>query len=618
MCMHMLKLQRVARMRLSRHFLPVASRPVYHRPQEPLSYLQSSLARCIKPPRAHHYTGVPQPDLDENFQDIYDEEHVEFYRRDLAQKPEYSPFDQSALDAQYPSTKDPEPDTHYPDISCRDFTLPRNATGSILLRVYNSLNATSRSPVIMYFPSRGTNPIPTTNEHRVISELTKLTNSTTISVGYRVSPPFPLSLHDALAALDWARFNVPTVSLETYCQNNYDGRLMAVLGTGIGGSIAASIGATEGRESGIIATGAWLPIVDWAFDPLPGIPESNLSTIPRSPSLIEKYSQSELEEIDSDIISTYSQLADNPFLSSETLKSIRSRYLATPEDFTDPFVSPLYRFSSSGVNIWTDLISRVHSELLADPENPPTWVKTLPDTIFKRGPRRPVAYPPLDLVGKLTVPMMRIVSAEGDILHRQITEYVHAARISLFPSKIKTIEEKAREEAQELGKTHNNDIIKYEGIGWNFARDEARDEENEDINGKKGAQDDIEELESADTGLCMHEGKAAIVEDVKEEQDSRDNTAETNVVNVDELGYSKAGEIYVQHEIIPKAGHCLITAAGKIGSGMEEVKKMAAWINLVFGTEPSRAEHWKSVLQQERTKKALEAINTRLKRVSKL
>ncbi|KAK6337223.1 hypothetical protein TWF718_010004 [Orbilia javanica] len=617
--------------------LPAASRLAPRRPQQPPSSLQSWSSRRITSQAARLRESPYQldTDVDESVRDTYDEEHVAFYRDELANTPRYSLFDDIELNRQYPCHEDysePAPDL---GVSCRDIDLPRKARGSILLRIYDSLYTTSRSPVIIYFPSRGTNPLPLTYEHHVISLLTMLTNSTIISVGYRVSPPFPLSLHDAVAAMDWARSNVPTVSLEEYCENNYNGRLMAVLGTGIGGSLAASIGATDGRESGIIATGSWLPIVDWAFDPLPGIPESDLSTIPRSQSALEKYSQSEVEAIDPDLLSTYSQLADNPFLSSETLKTIRSHYLATPEDFTDPFVSPLYRFSSSGVNIWTNLISRVEAELLADPENPPAWIKALPDTVFKRGPRNPVSYPPLNLIGKLTVPMMRIVSAEGDILHRQITEYVHAARSSMFPAKSKTIEDIEREETLELGKTHNNDIFEEleslaneskTGVGWNIMSDESDEGEDGCVKAEGVGQNDIGVLESAEveaTGKpVVGEVKSEeVAEPEPEEQKilSQDDTAELEETSrdLDVLKYAKGAEIYIQHEVIPKSGHCLITAADKISGGMKEVERMAAWINSVFESEPKRAQHWKA--QQEQMKKAMEeAMAARRKRATKL
>ncbi|KAK6508022.1 hypothetical protein TWF481_006442 [Arthrobotrys musiformis] len=602
------------------HFPRTFSQPVFNisryayrctRSSKPLPYPQPELARSIALQRVQFSSSTQQLGASESLRDTYDEDHIEFYRKNIAQKRTYNPFDNLDAYEHYPCEKDYQPDTLQSSVSCKDFVLSRKATGSILLRIYNSSNATSKSPVIIYLPSRGTNPLPTTNEHYVISLLTRLTNATTICVGYRVSPPFPLSLHDALAAIDWARANVPTVSLDTYCQNNYDGRLMAVLGTGIGGSLAASIGATEGRESGIVATGAWLPIVDWAFDPLPGIPESSLSTIPRSLSSLEKYSQSEVEGIEPDLLPTYSKLADNPFLSSETLKSIRSTYLANPEDFTDPFASPLYRFSSSGVNIWTNLISRIKSELLADPENPPAWIDKLPNTIFKRGPRRPIPYPPLDLVGKLTVPMMRVVSAEGDILHQQITEYVHAARSSMFPTENKTIEEIEREEALELGKTHNNDIWEPKrGVGWNITEQETSDSEPEkvaapDVEGV--GRDSINKLETLQTGS---EGEELVNSNLNsklaaEEADSGD------------LKYGKGAETYIQHEIIPKAGHCLITGAGEIGCGIKEIESMAIWINSVFTSEPRRAMYWKS--QQEVFKKSLEAaLTAKRKRVSKL
>ncbi|KAK6343747.1 hypothetical protein TWF730_011336 [Orbilia blumenaviensis] len=589
------------RVRLSRNFLPTASQFTPRWPQNLPSYPRPWQHRY----RCYSYAASRGTQVDESLADLYSGDYIRFYCQNISGRPICEPFEN--LNNRYPCREDYQEASQL-GVSCHDFELPRKATGSILLRVYNASNTTSRSPVIVYLPSRETNPLSTTDEHHAISLLTKLTGATTISVGYRVSPPFPLSLHDALAAIDWVRANVPIVSLETYCKNNYDGRLMAVLGTGIGGSLAASISATEGLESGIIATGAWLPIVDWAFDPLPGIPESRLSTIPRSLARLAAYPKSQVEDIDPDILSTYSELADNPFLSSNRLEVIRSSYLAKPEDFTDPFVSPLYRFSSSGVNIWTELVSRMRSELLADPDNPPAWIRNLPDTIFKRGPRRPISYPPLHLIYKLTVPMMRIVSAEGDILHRQITEYVHAARSSIFPSEKKTIEERQEEETRELGKTHNNEIEAPDVfVGWDITDMSFSEYEDERGQGEKVMVESRPPYDSSMPGIP----------EMDKENDKGETQIKDNMAFIEQPKYAKGAEKYIQYDVIPKAGHCLITGATQLTDGIEEIKRMAAWLEWVFALGPNQAQEWKE--QQERWAIALqEAKYARRRRVPKL
>ncbi|KAK6537139.1 hypothetical protein TWF694_011337 [Orbilia ellipsospora] len=548
------------------------------------SRLQSTKARQVYPSRFH-----------ERSRPFYGSDYLEFYQKRIAGKARYDIFEENSL--QYPCAKDYRRTSPVAEnVSCEDVILPRKATGSICLRIYKSQGTDSKSPVIIYLPSRGTNPIRNTDEHHVISHLTRITRATTIAVGYRISPPFPLALQDALAAVDWARDNIPAVSLERFSED-YSGRLMVVLGTGLGGSLATSIGITEGRESGIIAAGAWMPVTDWAFDPLPGIPESNLSNLPKSPSSIlnrllefeddptnPQISISSLAEVpDSqleplgvtqDILSSLSDIADNPFLSSENLKNLRSRYLATPEEFTDPFVSPLYWFSSTGVNIWTELLAQIEQERLADPENPPAWIDTLPDDLFKRGLRRGKSYPPLNLIGKLTVPQLRIVSAEGDILHQQTKDFVNAAKASMFPKKRKTLEELEKEESDELELRFNNDKLEV-----------------------NNSQRPMAEVVQA----AFQASQTA--EEPKPE---------------DEPAFSEHAAFYIHHEVVKKAGHCLITAATEISDAMKEVDRMGAWISQVFNVEPTRTRFWKKQkdLQEEERQRLL--LEKRSRNSSKL
>ncbi|KAJ6256252.1 hypothetical protein Dda_9087 [Drechslerella dactyloides] len=549
------------------------------------------------PLRRHQSSGSSPypPRFPNNLYEFYHPQYVAFYTNHLAGKPRYNPFDQ--LDGgdlrQYPCLRDYQ--RYSPvakKVTCEDIVLPRNAAGSILLRVYRSSETTSQSPIILYLPSRGTNPIITTNEHHVVAYLSQLTRATVVSVGYRISQPFPLSLHDALAALDWVRRQMHTVNLETYAEN-LSGRLLAVLGTGIGGSLAMSIGITEGRESGIIAAGAWTPIVDWAFDPLPGISESELSSLPRSIDRLGQHIQeyrdlgfgnddaitlnslkelpgSYLEEmgLSHTILSTFSPLSDNPFLATEDLKYLRSRYLATAEDFTDPFVSPLYWFSSSGVNIWTELLSIIEDTKLADPEHTPRWIDELQRYWFKRRLRKPKSYPPLDLIGKLTVPAMRIVNGDGDILHRQIGEFVGAARASLYPQKPRTIDDLLKEESDDL------------------------DPRNHITSGSQSVQG-LPRPTTAD-GILSSTHYSPELPPARKHEEAEEVFASAACSSSE----SSFGDFFIQHVVKKKAGHCFITAAAEISDGVEEAENMAAWLTGVFDLEPKRASRWKARKEQ--------------------
>ncbi|KAF3905276.1 hypothetical protein ABW21_db0206331 [Orbilia brochopaga] len=584
-------------MRLSRLLLP-AARPIASESRPRL------LRLCLQPLRRHQ-SSAPSAypsRFPHGLDAFYHPQYLSFYTKHLAGKPRYNPFDHDdgGFSRQYPCSQDYQRCSPVArNVVCEDVLLPRNATGSIILRIYNSDETTAQSPVILYLPSRGTNPIATTNEHHVIAYIAQLTRATVISVGYRISRPFPLSLHDALAALDWTRDRMRTVNLENYAEN-LSGRLVAVLGTGIGGSLALSVGLSEGRESGIIAAGAWAPIVDWAFDPLPGIPESPSSTLPRSIrrlsqhiedyrdlgfgsdahttlESLRKLSRPQLKDmgLSHELLYTFSPLSDNPFLSTEDLKDLRSRYLATAEDFTDPFVSPLYWFSSSGVNIWTELLSIIEDERLANPEAPPKWLSSLESEFFERRPRNTKGFPPLDLIGKLSPPAMRVVNGDGDILHDQINQFVQAARHSMFPAKLKTMDELLKEEADDLIWQSKVDKLpsSLNSMGSVITENLSIDPEDPPVTSL--------ELEPNDEGQLP---------------------APTTTLTPVPLH----ADFFVQHDVKEKAGHCFVTAAGEIEDGVEEAQKMASWLLHMFALEPERASQWKA--QKEGRRKAIEDL----------
>ncbi|EWC46376.1 hypothetical protein DRE_04319 [Drechslerella stenobrocha 248] len=555
--------------------------------------LLKSAALCRRHWSSNSAATASPPSFRDDVRALYRQEYIDFYDKHIAGRPRYNPFDGAGNGAswEYPCPADFQPRSPVAsNVACRDFLLPRNAAGSILLRVYNSTETNSYSPVILYLPSRGTSPTLTSNEHHVISYIAQLTAATVVSVGYRISQPFPLSLHDALAALDWVRRRIPTVDLETY-SDGFSGRLIAVLGTGLGGSLAISMGITEGRESGIIAVGAWAPVVDWAFDPLPGIPESPLSSLPRSPNALQqhisdfqslgfgddsltfcslaKLPASKLSELGltQPMLSTFKSVSDNPFLSTKDLKHLRSRYFATAEDFTDPFASPMYWFASSGVNIWPDLLSQIEDTKLANPDNIPRWIDELPPALFERGARRTRSYPSLDLVGKLTVPSMRIVSADSDILHEQTSEFVKAARNSLFPRKPRTVQDLALEEARELQRRFNNDTVP-------------------EPNGFV-----VNTVPLLDTQLPG-----------AQQEEPRQNTGELVGDHLSPKGAAPdpGDSLYIQHEVKQKAAHCFITAAGEINDGIEEAERMALWLDAIFQHEPIRTSRWKETMEQRK------------------
>ncbi|KAK6346489.1 hypothetical protein TWF696_006616 [Orbilia brochopaga] len=598
-------------MRLPRLLLPAtaafsvpAVRSTVSRPRQRL------LRLCCLPP-CRNYSTDPSPypaRFPRGLDTFYHPQYVNFYTRHLAGKLRYNPFDHpdGGISRQYPCQGDYQRSSPAAKkVTCEDIVLSRNATGSINLRIYNSRETTAQSPVILYLPSRGTNPTFATNEHHIIAYIAQLTNSTVVSVGYRISRPFPLSLHDASAALDWVRERLCTVDLETYAEN-LSGRLIAVLGTGLGGSLALSIGISEGRESGIIAAGAWAPIMDWAFDPLPGIAESPLSTLPRSIRRLDEYiqdyknlgfgsddvvnfnslrelPQSQLNEIglSKEILSTVKPLADNPFLSTDDLKRLRSRYLATAEDFTDPFVSPLYWFTSSGVNIWTELLSLIEETRLADPERPPQWISRLESEFFERRSRKAKSYPPLELVGKLTVPALRIVNGDGDILHDQIDQFVRAARDALYPAKPRTIDDVLNSEADDLKKQqYNSDVL-----------------------------ESIPRSSEVESACDIFDSTQSFPETPQQSFHEMTQVLTPTVASPSKLS---PADFFVQHEVKEKAAHCLITAAGEIQDGVEEAEKMAAWLLAVFNSEPKRANQWKT--QKEHRRRVIEQLETERRR----
>lgn len=145
-----------------------------------------------------------------------------------------------------------------------------------------------------------------------------------------------------------------------------------------------------------------------------------------------------------------------------------------------------------------------------------------------RIPRKMKAYPPTSAL-PLTVPPMRIVVADGDVLRKQGEEFGVAVRASLFPQNGRHI----KEDDDEKPKNRN-----YEELGH---------------------------IDTYGDGQRL---------------DTRFETVEQELER--DVAYRPEAEEYIQIEVVEGAAHSLMSAAGENELGRMEVKRTAEWITDIF------------------------------------
>lgn len=309
-------------------------------------------------------------------------------------------------------------------------------------------------------------------------------------------------------------------------------RPIAVTGTSAGGGLAAMVAVTEGVGKGVKAAGIWVPITDWTFDPVPFTEPSPYSSLPKSlkwaRTLLLEYGETRsLEELpdemkqqlgvelEEDDWEKYEDVADTPFLSVKEMEWFRSQYLPNCETWVDPFASPLLFFKHPGVDTSLPSKNPFASSRYSTPEE-----QEAEDEEERRGrsPRRMKAYPPTSAL-PLTVPPMRIVVADGDVLKNQGEEFGIAVRASLFPQ-----DGKHRKDDDERDMSENLENGHVDNFGYGGERLDTRFETLE------------QELER-------------------------------------DVAYRPEAEEYIQIEVVKGAAHNLVSAAGENDLGKQEVKK---------------------------------------------
>lgn len=228
-----------------------------------------------------------------------------------------------------------------------------------------------------------------------------------------------------LAGYDWILKNVVHgFAAHNGWQNTADVPNLSVCGELMGGSLASMLALTECHtlKPGIGAAVVGNPVTDWTFSG-PGIQlgEENSSIEPR-----KRKSQSK-KESKLDSWTEFSNHTDG--VSAQALLSARDMLFSKPENWFDPFASPLlfFRTSTSDVSFDEPLIESIDSSTHYDPNEPSSAPDASQPPIRRRKAHR--RYPPVG--SDLKLPAMRIEVGEKNVLRDQGVEFAQLMRRSI-------------------------------------------------------------------------------------------------------------------------------------------------------------------------------------------
>lgn len=191
---------------------------------------------------------------------------------------------------------------------------------------------TTSSSVLLYLP-RGpwfaNKDDETSNVAIIRSEL----DSPLVKINYRLNSthPFPTPLHDILAGYDWALANLlPKRGITRPGRSESVGRI-AVCGELVGGGLATALAMTECRagEPGIMAAAVSNPLVDWV----------DLGRAAPSVKAKKGGKKSRVVAVDQDDAAV------------KDLLMLRAQLFKRPQDYFDPFASPMLFFRSAGADV---------------------------------------------------------------------------------------------------------------------------------------------------------------------------------------------------------------------------------------------------------------------------
>lgn len=187
------------------------------------------------------------------------------------------------------------------------------------------------SSVLIYLPP-GASGSSAEQIDSTISTLKSNLQVPVVQINYRLSEHFkyPTPIHDMLCGYDWIVDNLlPKRSISQPGRSDSVGQL-AIYGSHIGGGLASALALTECRkgEPGIVAAALHNPMIDWV-----SIDEALNSQARHLGAKNPLYNDA----------STLSQL--------QRLRYLRKTLFRRPENYFDPFASPILFFRSAGVDV---------------------------------------------------------------------------------------------------------------------------------------------------------------------------------------------------------------------------------------------------------------------------
>ena len=207
------------------------------------------------------------------------------------------------------------------------------------------------SPAIIYLPRGPLLATPAPPPAPRLATLATAANVTVVAVNYRLDPArrYPLPVHDVAAGYDWVVRHLVRGDNGHRDLDKAFGRV-GLCGELIGGSLAAALALTEchTRRAGVRAAVLGNPVADWtAMCPVaaPGTAAGGASRARTTTTRKRKAAATAPAK------SSWEAFAPSPALPSAAVLRARNACFAAPEDYFDPFASPLLFFKTAATEV---------------------------------------------------------------------------------------------------------------------------------------------------------------------------------------------------------------------------------------------------------------------------
>lgn len=323
----------------------------------------------------------------------------------------------------------------------------------ILGSIHYAPRPTFRSPVVIYLPcnlGRVSEPW----KYPPLPALALGASATVVSIHYGLSAeqPYPTPIHDVLAGYDWVQRHLARRSVDNAndAQCSTGAVNIGVCGEGpVGGSLASMLALTECRPtSGVIKAAAiGNPIVDWTS--LSPAGDNGVALADLSP-------KETISTNASNIAPQWPATQHGQTLSHDAILHLRSRLFTRPENYFDPFASPLLFFRTPASDIPGD--TALH-QLLDRPavKNAPRTEEVCSTHAKKRRSHR--KYPPNG--SGLRLPYMRFEVGIDNALKAQGKEMVEVLKKS-----VRHWEEESYGATSKEALSQRIQLLEREGLGW--------------------------------------------------------------------------------------------------------------------------------------------------------